>query len=327
MATFFESTDVDAAYDTLSSLYGIRRFAAPGMRPFVRIGQDKCGPVDLHRLTFGMACESEGSPLDVLYFGHVLGGTLTYHHSGGSHTYGAGGAYLAAQPGDASRAVMDHADFECVGIGVALLDQVAGTTPGRRPRPVRFTGYRPATRAGAQLWLRTHQFVRDQLRDQLRHQDSAAAPLFGAAAAQLLAAAALSVFPNNARTDPTIEDRHDAHPATLRRAVAFIDENAHRDITIADIAAAATVTARAVQLAFQRHLGATPTAYLRRVRLEHAHQDLKRAGLDDGLTVTDVAYRWGFTNSSRFAAAYHRAYGVNPSRTLRRDPQYPDPAG
>jgi transcriptional regulator GlxA family with amidase domain len=209
---------------------------------------------------------------------------------------------------------MDNADFECVGIGVALLDEVAGTTPGRRPRPVRFTGYQPATSAGTRLWLRTHQFVRDQI----RHQESAATPLFGAAAAELLAAVALSVFPNNARTDPTIEDRRDAHPATLGRAVAFIDENAQRDITIADIAAAASVTPRAVQLAFQRHLAATPTGYLRRVRLDHAHQDLKRAGPGDGLTVTAVAYRWGFRSSSRFAAAYQRAYGVSPNRTLRR---------
>jgi AraC-like DNA-binding protein len=314
VAVFFESTDVEAAYDTLSSLYGIRRFAAPGMRPFVRIDQDKCGPVDLHRLTFGMTCESEGSPLGVLYFGHVLGGTLTYRHSGGSHTYRAGGAYLAGQPGEAARAVMDNADFECVGIGVTLLDEVAGTTHGRRPPPVRFTGYQPATPAGTRLWLQTHQFVRDQI----RHQEAAATPLFGAAAAELLAATALSVFPNNARTGPTTEDRRDAHPATLRRAVAFIDENAHRDITTADIAAAAFVTPRAVQLAFQRHLGATPTAYLRRVRLDHAHQDLKRAGPGDGLTVAAVAYRWGFGSSSRFAAAYQRAYGVSPNRTLRR---------
>ena len=314
VATFFESTDVEAAYDTLSSLYGIRRFAAPGERPLVRIDQDKCGPVDLHRLTFGMTCESEGSPLDVLYFGHVLGGTLTYHHSGGSYTYAAGGAYLAGQPGEASRAVMDHADFECVGIGVPLLDQVAGTTRGGRPSPVRFTGYQPATPAGTRLWLRTHQFVRDQL----RQEDAAAMPLFAAPAAQMLAAVALSVFPNNAPTDPAIEDRRDAHPATLRRAVAFIDENAHRDIAIADIAHAASVTGRAVQLAFQRHLGTTPTAYLRRVRLDHAHRDLKRASPDDGLTVTAVAYRWGFPNPSRFAADYRRAYGVSPSRTLRQ---------
>ena len=57
--------------------------------------------------------------------------------------------------------------------------------------------------------------------------------------------------------------------------------------------------------------------HLRRVRLDHAHQDLKRASPGDGLTVTAVAYRWGFRSSSRFAAAYREAYGVSPSHTLR----------
>jgi transcriptional regulator GlxA family with amidase domain len=120
---------------------------------------------------------------------------------------------------------------------------------------------------------------------------------------------------------PTPRSRTGTTPtrAPLRRAVAFIDENAHTDITVADIAAAASVTIRAVQLAFQRHLGTSPMGYLRRVRLDHAHQDLTRSSPGDGLTVTAVAYRWGFRSSSRFAAAYRRAYGVAPSYTLNHD--------
>jgi AraC-like DNA-binding protein len=116
--------------------------------------------------------------------------------------------------------------------------------------------------------------------------------------------------------DTNTEDRHDAHPATLRRAVAFIDENAHRDITPADIAAACFVTIRAVQVAFRRHLDTTPTDYLRRVRLDRAHRDLLAADPSHE-TLTAVALRWGFPSPSRFTAAYRRAYGVTPSRTLR----------
>jgi transcriptional regulator GlxA family with amidase domain len=128
----------------------------------------------------------------------------------------------------------------------------------------------------------------------------------------------LATFPSNALTEPTAVDRHDASPATLRRAVAFIDEHARQDITVADIAASAFVTIRAVQLAFRRHLDTTPTAYLRQVRLDHAHHDLATA--DPALeTVTAVALRWGFPSPSRFTAAYHREYGVTPSLTLHRN--------
>jgi transcriptional regulator GlxA family with amidase domain len=148
--------------------------------------------------------------------------------------------------------------------------------------------------------------------------DADGQPLVAAASARLLAATALAVFPNTALTDPTIEDRHDAHPATLRRAIAFVDENAHTDIALADIAAAAQVTVRAIQLVFRRHLGVTPMAYLSRVRLEHAHNDLRSAAPGAG-SVSAIAYQWGFTSSSRFAALYRRAYGVTPGHTLRQD--------
>lgn len=57
--------------------------------------------------------------------------------------------------------------------------------------------------------------------------------------------------------------------------------------------------------------------YLRWVRLDRAHQEIRQASPGDGLTVTTVAYQWGFRTLSRFAAAYRQAYGVTPSRTLR----------
>ena len=99
--------------------------------------------------------------------------------------------------------------------------------------------------------------------------------------------------------------------------VAFIDEHANRDISAADIAAAAHVTIRAVQLAFRHHLDTTPSAYLRRVRLDRAHQQLCVASPGDGVTVTEIAARWGFASPSRFAASYRATYGVLPSHTLR----------
>lgn len=111
-------------------------------------------------------------------------------------------------------------------------------------------------------------------------------------------------------------DRHESSRGTVPRAIAFIDEHARDDISAADIAAAACVTPRAVQLAFRRHLGITPMGYLRQVRLEQAHRELLSARADDR-TVTRIAADWGFTNLSRFSAQYRETYGVPPSHTLR----------
>ena len=172
----------------------------------------------------------------------------------------------------------------------------------------------PCVPADARRWRQTVDYVTHSLLD---HPEVMTHPLLSGAATRLLAVTMLTTFPNTWITESAIEDRRDAHPGTLRRAIAFIEANPDLDIGTVDIARAAHVTTRAIQLAFRRHLDTTPMAYLRRVRLERAHDDLKRATPGDGVTVTAVASRWGFASPSRFTACYHQAYGVRPSRTLR----------
>jgi len=316
MTLLIETTDVDAAYEALSSIYGVLRFATPGERPYLRIDQDQLGPVTLHHLTFTMECNIDGPPLGEYFFGQLIGGNVRYHRSDGgweSPAYRAGDVFLALQPDIPWRGEIVNAELEFASLGIPLLAQVADSAPGRRVTPIRFTGYQPATAQDASRWLSAFSFVRDYVRG----TPAADQPLITGAAARLLAATALSVFPNNSLADPTVEDRHDASPPTLRRAVVFIDDNAHRDISIADIAAAAFVTTRAVQLAFRRHMDTTPMDYLRRVRLAHAHRELV-TGDPAHESVTAVAYRWGFANPSRFAILYRQTYGVSPRHTLRQ---------
>ncbi|GAA2694806.1 MULTISPECIES: helix-turn-helix transcriptional regulator [Actinosynnema] len=148
--------------------------------------------------------------------------------------------------------------------------------------------------------------------------DATTTPLLLATAQRYLAASVLAAFPSTVLAEPTAATRRDAHFHTLRRAIAFIESNADRDIAMPDIAAAAFVTPRAVQLAFRRHLSTTPMAYLRRVRLDAARTEL-RASDARYTTVTQVSARWGFGRASAFAAHYRAAYGEPPSRTLRSE--------
>jgi transcriptional regulator GlxA family with amidase domain len=62
-------------------------------------------------------------------------------------------------------------------------------------------------------------------------------------------------------------------------------------ITLADIARVARTSARAVQRAFARSYNTTPTAYLRRVRLERVHRDLRAGDPIHGDTVAGIATR------------------------------------
>jgi AraC-like DNA-binding protein len=58
--------------------------------------------------------------------------------------------------------------------------------------------------------------------------------------------------------------------------------------------------------------------YLRNRRLDRAREELLDAVPVDGVTVTEVAYRWGFRHLSNFAVLYRQRWGESPSETLRR---------
>jgi AraC-like DNA-binding protein len=196
-------------------------------------------------------------------------------------------------------------------IDAALIDRVAAATPGRRPGPVRFTGPAPTSPAAAAQWWTARAYVTELV----GNPKVAASALVGDSAARLLVAATITAFPNVTPADPEAGDPDVPSFATLHRALAYIDGHARADLGVVDLAAAAHVSVRAIQLAFRRHLDMTPSQYLRRARLARAH-DALRSGDPRAVTVTEVAREWGFTHHSRFTALYRRVYGVTPVTTL-----------
>ncbi|MFD0440931.1 AraC family transcriptional regulator [Streptomyces chartreusis] len=107
-------------------------------------------------------------------------------------------------------------------------------------------------------------------------------------------------------------------PRLVRRVVDLIHSAPETAFTVADLAEFAGVSERGLHAAFRRQLGTTPMSYLRRHRLERAHDELLRLDPATGVKVTDVAVRYGFTHMGRFAAAYRERFGEPPSVTIRR---------
>lgn len=197
---------------------------------------------------------------------------------------------------------------------MASLDQAAellGVAAGQ----LRIDGTRPVSPAMARYWRYHVGLVNGSLSDDRSPMTSV---LLREELARLTALAALHVFPNTTMSQSHVNGPGTVAPAAVRRAVDYIDAHADSPLTLADIAAAAGIGIRAVQYAFRRHLDTTPLAYLRRVRLEHAHRELRAADPQRGDTVEAIAAKWGFGNPSRFAAEHRGAYGELPSRTLRR---------
>jgi AraC-like DNA-binding protein len=155
--------------------------------------------------------------------------------------------------------------------------------------------------------------LRDILRDETQGLNH---PLVRDRVASTLASALLVELPHNhSRAFEAVETL--IAPATLRRAEQFIEENAMKSITLAELAFAAGVSSRALQLAFRRFRNTTPMAHLRALRLDLARGELAGAG-NDGGSVTSVANSLGFGSLSRFAADYKVRFHESPSETLHR---------
>jgi AraC-like DNA-binding protein/tetratricopeptide (TPR) repeat protein len=90
----------------------------------------------------------------------------------------------------------------------------------------------------------------------------------------------------------------------------------HRGHDVANLAALANVSVRALQRQFKKFLGRTPLDVLQDIRFECARRLFLQAS--PSATVTHIALRSGFRHLGRFSVEYGRRYGERPSQTLAR---------
>lgn len=117
------------------------------------------------------------------------------------------------------------------------------------------------------------------------------------------------------------EPRPAVHPSLRQRGFdRAIDYIRHADLATLDpaaLCAAAGVSPRTLEYAFQESLGLSPAVFIRRLRLYALRRDLLASARGES-TVTDLAYHLGFTQLGRLAGDYHRTFGELPSATLAR---------
>ncbi|WP_176786899.1 helix-turn-helix transcriptional regulator [Microbacterium sp. cf332] len=195
-------------------------------------------------------------------------------------------------------------------ITTETLDHVLRSLIGDDPRRLQFSGLnRRAT--NPRLVAETLRFLEATM---LADESVAASPLMRTQLLHQAVASLVSAFP---LLDPDDSERRRPAARAVRSAVAYMEENIGEAISIHDIAVAAGISVRALQSAFHKAFGIPPSTYLRRLRIEGAHHDL-RAALAGSTTVREVALRWGFAHTGRFAQLYAAMYGEHPSHTLRR---------
>ncbi|RFP09339.1 AraC family transcriptional regulator [Duganella sp. BJB488] len=107
-------------------------------------------------------------------------------------------------------------------------------------------------------------------------------------------------------------------PAKYRRAYRYIVEHfTKNDLCTREIAAQIGVTERALQMAFREHLGMSPSAVVRRLRLEAIRADLQDEG-QAGANIIKTANRWGLKSRSALIRGYRKQFQESPSETSCR---------
>jgi AraC-like DNA-binding protein len=107
-------------------------------------------------------------------------------------------------------------------------------------------------------------------------------------------------------------------PAKYRRAYRYIaDHYRNNDLTTGEIAAHIGVTERALQLAFRDNLGMSPTAVLRRMRLDAVRAELL-AGEGGSEGILKTANRLGLKSRSSLIRGYRKQFNEAPSASVCR---------
>ncbi len=101
--------------------------------------------------------------------------------------------------------------------------------------------------------------------------------------------------------------------ATLEPLLRWMEENAHQELTLADIAAQAMMSTRTLNRRFREQTGATPLHWLHRARLRQAQYLLETTGH----SVERIAGQVGFGSPTTFRDRFKQLVGASPQAYRR----------
>lgn len=109
-------------------------------------------------------------------------------------------------------------------------------------------------------------------------------------------------------------------PVARRKAIVlaldYIDACKEEVIKVSELSSAIDIPRRTLNRAFHERFGLGPKAYLNRLRLAAARNQISSGNED--IVIADVANQQGFWHMGQFARDYRLLYGELPSETLRR---------
>lgn len=113
-------------------------------------------------------------------------------------------------------------------------------------------------------------------------------------------------------TEPSPKDREAAR--RMKQMLRFIEEHYAEELTVADIAATASLSESACLRSFRQLLGTTPIQYVKQYRIEKAAQLLLATGLKAG----EIGAECGFWDMSYFTKTFREMKNCTPTEYRRR---------
>jgi AraC-like DNA-binding protein len=225
------------------------------------------------------------------------------------------GDVFLAPPHDPYGALMGDCELLLVQLPWAEVAALAEQRTGLPAAELRFEWSAPVSDAAGAAWAGIAGLAFRLLVESGRTEFD---PLLARELTGLAAGALLETFPSTAMSAHYVRGPGWVPPAAVATAAAFLEAHPDQPVTTALVAAAAGVPPQALDYAFARTFGTSPARYLRRIRLERAHEELAGADPAGPVTVAAVARRWGWVSLAQFALAYRLRFGVPPDRTLHQ---------
>lgn len=310
------SRSPDEARELIGRIFSPHRLAMRGKERAldVRHNRVRLSQLGINVLTYGVPVEIDQRERGDFYMlMHPLRGQATTECGGQSVTLDANTMGILS-PREATRMEWSG-DCEMILLEVPrlLFDDVASAILGKGKRPGQ--SLPRASQAVAAWW----QSVLDMTHSLSQYGDQwLAQPRMQLAMEEYLVAGLHTLFANHHAMPVHCAVLSETRQRALRKAIDYIHAHASDRLTVVDIASAACVSPRTLEVAFRRRYGQSPLGFLRGVQLDRVHQALQAARLAQRpVQVTDIAMANGFTHMGRFACYYKQRFGISPTLTLR----------
>ncbi|MCC4118276.1 AraC family transcriptional regulator [Aromatoleum toluclasticum] len=315
--TLFHTRDLDEARSRVADVFCPHEltFAGRGGEVDTRMQHARIRGVSINRLGYGATVSIDAGCLnDFLLVMMPLAGHAEVR---------CGAQQIHATPELASvvtptlpltKTIYDQCDQIMVKIDRSLLENVCAQHLGHALRkPLEFGLGLPMSSQGGVSWQALVSYVVSEFE---HRSPTLASSLAAVQIEHLLVTTLLMVQPSNYR-DELLNPSQSIAPRHVRRVEEYIDANADQDLTVGDLAAHANVSTSALFAGFREFRNTTPMAYLKSVRMQRVHEEL-RDPTSAEKTVTCIATHWGFHHLGHFAIAYKARFGESPSRTREK---------